>query len=241
MLKNLLLFPRKSKLGQVLFFRKKSGRIVPKDTFSPSFSMRLPTYFRKMLTLHSKHQRFCWLWFTCFFGLQPIVWRCISAFSHPDIAYFAISDVIFFGLMLNAAAAYNTIIDQRMKDLLIHVVGLTSLLSTCLVIVYVLSLTQAFSSLFAWCLTLIAVIPSLLLSFFTSDVETMLETQNLAATANQIGDLPEPLRSEVRDIIRRVFDGKQIDIESALAHCFDEDGNLLAEYRRRKTEVEVML
>jgi len=182
-----------------------------------------------MLFFYGDAKRFRWLWYTLFFGTLPIVMRFYSAFwsTEQNIDYFVLSDIIFLGLMFNASAMSNISSEQDIPSVHMNFFPVTAILSMLLALLYAVGLSQNVNWIVVWLTTVLLVLCSFGLSFFSSNSRSLRRLQKDFTLAEYTSKLDEPLRSAVFDLVERARMNKSNSITEELKRYVDENAKIL--------------
>ena len=160
-----------------------------------------------------------WLLFTLAFGCLPLILRVIEASqSEGAVAYFALSDFVFLGLMFNASAMANISTEKLIPTVYRKVMILAVFTSLFLAVLYMHDVRSDLSySTFAWICAVVLLLFAFGLSHFSSmpgevhAVQDMLDEQDFLAT------FVSPVRTKLKSIRDRQEKGEAMDLEKELA------------------------
>ena len=111
---------------------------------------------------------------------------------------FVLSDVIFLGLMFNAAAIANVLSEKFAPKTYALILGLTSVPSLFLVWAFSMSFREDMPQWFLWTWVILTIVFSVVLSFFTSDSRFTVSVERILSQSDLIANLPTPLRKKAR-------------------------------------------
>ena len=158
---------------------------------------RHPLFFvRKMTFLHKHFCQWHWLCFAVGFGAFPLVLRIglATAEAGENIPMFAISDIAFWGLILNTAAMAH-INPDRLPKVYFLVAPFAVFLSGVMAAVYGITLVFPPGTAL-WALAVCGFLASFVLSFLTSVRPWMDSLQHVLDVADKLAVLPPALRRE---------------------------------------------
>ena len=165
-----------------------------------------------MLYSYTVSQYVRWLIYTLGFGLAPIVLRWLMVPSHPEqeLPYFVLSDFIFFGLMLNAAAMSNLTAQKSRLELFFRYGSATGILSFFLVTIYCATISQPAGYAY-WIGVISILVIAGVLSFFSTSDATMEYLQKEIEFIDNLAKLPKDERNAIIETICRISDAKKPD------------------------------
>jgi hypothetical protein len=156
-----------------------------------------------------------WIIFTCILGGSPIILRLFAAWmvrSCPELSpgldtpWFAFSDVAFFGIVFNASAMANTMVERfrpRMSWVILIVVGFSSFL---LAVLYMLSTMLPTMPSVLWWFVGLLFIPSIFASCLTIDVHVLDAMENNIEIEEEIRKLPKDIQAGMFQLFEEQFE-----------------------------------
>ena len=182
-------------------------------------------YFKAMYA-NAHKKRLYWMYYTLFFGLLPLAIRVIASVFAPEsqITIVVIGDVVFCGIMFNAAALYNISVAENVPDVQVSAVASAFVRATILVAIYTLALIPAINQ------SILLLVPAVILSLFSlyasyrmTDSTFLWKKQKIYNLANRIEEHPEPLRHMLRKTLHQCLkDEGKIDIDAAVDKCLEK-------------------
>jgi hypothetical protein len=165
------------------------------------------------------------MYYTLFFGLLPIAIRSIASVFAPEsqILPIVVGDVVFAGIMFNAAALYNISVAKDVPDIQVSATASAFVRATILVAIYTLSLFPDISQ------SILLLVPAAILSLFSlyashwmTDSTFLWKKQKLYNLANRIEEYPEPIRHKLRETLHQCLkDEGKINVDAAVDKCLE--------------------
>jgi hypothetical protein len=154
------------------------------------------------------------MYYTVIFGFMPLLLRLVVSLSAPDsqIPLVILSDVIFWGIMFNAAAISNvTNVRDVQPDVCSGVSVITSVSMALLVTVYALALFPNVNQCIPWTIGVLLLLFSMMVSFATTSSEFLNTTQQAIDNASFIATCPDVIREQMLDLLHRKLHGDPVD------------------------------
>ena len=126
------------------------------------------------------------------------------------------SDVIFLGLMFNAASIANVVSERFAPKVYVLIIAATSVLSASLIGAYSLSLHENAAQSALWSWILLTLFLSVLLSFYASDSGVIFEVQRVLDRSAQIESLPPYIRDKANEILDAVQSDSDLEMFEAV-------------------------
>ena len=173
----------------------------------------LKNMFKKVFFFCFKMKRFSthakmlhWVHYTTLFGLLPIVMRFILSLSDSTgtISLFVMSDIVFFGIMLNAAAIYNVSTTENIPGVQLSIVAFAFFRTIILVGLYTAALYPN-NPLFLWSAVLLLTFLSFVASFLAIDSIRLRRRQDDFDRANSIEALPFTWREKYHNVVDKLW------------------------------------
>jgi len=131
------------------------------------------------------------------------------------------SDVIFLGLMFNAASIANVVSEKFAPKVYVLVIAATSVLSVSLIGAYSLSLHENALQCFLWGWILLTLFLSVLLSFYASDSGAIFEVQRVLDRSSQISALPPYIRDKAHAVLEVITSDEALDAFETVFSRYD--------------------
>lgn len=170
-------------------------------------------------------KRLNWMYCTVFFGALPLLLRLLisSMLQDQTIPMVVISDVVFFGIMLNVAAFHNVTNTEGIPDVQFSATAGAFIRSALLIAFYTIALLPIGHHWGLWCVVTLVVLYSGTASFMTTDSDHLHFLQEMYALANRVEGLPPKMRRKAADLVRRYLDeDKKFDLQSEVNKIYDE-------------------
>ena len=174
-----------------------------------------------MLYKYLKSQRGRWMFFTVLCGMLPIVVRFVSWLSAAEgvTSPVQFSDVVFLGLMFNAASAAHVLADKYRENTFLLVIAFALMLSVAMVGVYAVEIMFGPHPVFWACLAF-PIFCSVGMSLCTANSAWLEEAEVTLSRAEFIDRLPQHIRKDVHKQLDQVMwsgDAKALkDLEEKL-------------------------
>ena len=171
------------------------------------------------LHLTMEEKQLHWLLFTLLFGGLPILLRSglVATQSDGSVDYFVFSDIVFFGLMLNASAMANISSEKLVPTVCRKIFILAVVSSLWLIALYSQNITNDLGgSLIAWLFVVLPLLLAFGISHFTSSSREVQALQNECDEKDFAAILIQPLRVHLRSIKDRQAKGEDMNLEKEL-------------------------
>ena len=137
--------------------------------------------------------------------------------ERESIDYVVLSDIVFFGILLNAAAVMNSASEKAVPSVFNKILGVALVSSLFLTIVYVADITAGLSqNYYAWVGVLLLTGVAMLLSYYSTDHEELKKLQATLDCDDVMASLKEPLRSAIEGVIQKKLTEQTVDFDTEM-------------------------
>jgi hypothetical protein len=167
--------------------------------------------FIKEMYLNAHKKRLYWIYYTVLIGFLPIAIRFVVSLSVPfgQIPLFAIGDVVFWGIMLNAVVMYNVASSEDLPDVQTSATAWAFIRSAILIALFTADLFPISNYVVLWILVTPLIVFSFAASLLSTDSIFLHAEQKIYALANNIEGSPLDVRPQVKEVLNRWVDGKE--------------------------------
>ena len=187
-----------------------------------------------------------WLVFVLFCGSLPMLVRLLLASALNEmpekepVDYFVLSDFIFFGILLNAAAVVNSASEKSAPSVFNKILCVALVSSLFLTLTYAVDITIGLSqNFYAWIGTLSLTSLAIVLSYYTTDHEEIKKLQETLDRDDTVASLAEPMYSDIKALMRRISKDETIDVDAELEKLQEKHGSFNQQHIRRGYEVTI--